>query len=243
MGRKKRKSAEMPATSPTPPSQARASEPGASATIASQDRSKRREHDDTKVFQKSHLAWARFWAEKAARLASPFAIIEPDDEAIPFLIDRVEVKVHIGNKKVSGGQRVPRYDGCDLNPPLSRDAVADIVKQTRADCPKAQAWLGAHAYGFEREDQEKRQMGIIEREQKRKATVDSLRYQTMVALKAAEASKEEVREVLAMLPPAQLKPTPAITTEAEMVAQVKRVEKAHERLQRTLAEMKDFKCA
>ncbi|RAH49664.1 uncharacterized protein BO95DRAFT_460053 [Aspergillus brunneoviolaceus CBS 621.78] len=238
MGRKKRKATPLPPSSPVPSPHPRshpsAREPDTSTSTTVHDRSKRCENDSFYTFQKSQLAWARFWAEKAAKLASPFATLDDEDDAAHVKVDQ--------SKKVSG-QMVPRYDGSDSNPPLSREAVADIVMQTRADCPKAQAWLSAHACGYEQVGPGKRKLGIIEQEHRRKATVESLRYRTMIALKASEASKDEVREVMAMLPPVQLKTTPAITTEAEMEAQVERVEKAHERLQKTLAVLKDFKCA
>ncbi|PYH78850.1 hypothetical protein BO82DRAFT_150458 [Aspergillus uvarum CBS 121591] len=248
MGRKKRKATQLPPPSPVPPPHPRphpsAREPDASASTstAAHDRSKRCEHDSFYTFQRSQLAWAKFWAEKAAKLASPFATLDTEDEAVHVKVDQVGLKIHIGSKKVSG-QMVPRYDGSDSNPPLSREAVADIVMQTRADCPEAQAWLSAHACGCDQVGQEKRKLGIIEQEHRRKATVESLRYRTMIALKASEASKDEVREVMAMLPQVQLKATPPITTEAEMEAQVERVEKAHGRLQKTLAELKEFRCA
>ncbi|OJJ97728.1 hypothetical protein ASPACDRAFT_45826 [Aspergillus aculeatus ATCC 16872] len=246
MGRKKRKATQLPPSSPVPPPHPRphpsAREPDAPTSTTAHDRSKRCEHDSFYTFQKSQLAWARFWAEKAAKLASPFATLDDEDEAVHVKVDQAGLKIHIGSKKVSG-QMVSRYDGSDSNPPLSREAVADIVMQTRADCPKAQAWLSAHACGCEQVGPEKRMLGIIEQEHRRKATVESLRYRTMIALKASEASKDEVREVMAILPPVQLKATSAITTEAEMEAQIERVEKAHERLQKTLAELKDFNCA
>ncbi|PYH47978.1 uncharacterized protein BP01DRAFT_363170 [Aspergillus saccharolyticus JOP 1030-1] len=234
MARKKRKSAELPAPGSARQPHQNANGPGTFTAEPTQDRSKRREHDTFQVFQKSQLAWARFWAEKAAKLASPFATIDAKDETVQVKVDET--------KKVSG-QQIPRYDGSDFNPPLSRRAVAEIVMQTRADCPKAKAWLSANARGSETRGKEEQNVGIVEREYRRKRTVENLRYRTMIALKASEASKEEVREVMDILPPVQLKTTPAVTTEAEMVAQVKRVEKAHERLQETLAAMEDLKCS
>ena len=84
-------------------------------------------------------------------------------------------------------------------------------------------------------------LGIDERESLRKQVLENLRHRTLVALKAANASKEEVREILSKFPAAEKVDDTEDVMESGAEAQFQRVLDAHDRLRRALVEFEEMK--
>ncbi|PYH93916.1 hypothetical protein BO71DRAFT_242893 [Aspergillus ellipticus CBS 707.79] len=186
--------------------------------------SKKRVEHEKVMDEKSHMAMARFWVEKAESLASPFGSLPKDP-----MMSRLE---HEAMRKQTAALKVPQYEGVDKRP-LPHETIAKFLRETKQDCPKAQAWLKAH--DMTKIMREKMLLGIGEREDLKKQVIRNLRYRTLLALKAANASNEEVREVLSRFP-AEKAEEPEDESRTDPRAQFQRVMAAHEKLQKALAE-------
>ncbi|KAL2009464.1 hypothetical protein VTN00DRAFT_5271 [Thermoascus crustaceus] len=84
-------------------------------------------HDDTRV------SLAKFKMEKAQALGAPFEDGRTEK--------RRPEPLNLGNTSFANQ---PSAGTTGNAPPLSGDAIARILKQTKPDCPKAQAWIRAH---------------------------------------------------------------------------------------------------
>ncbi|KAL3467346.1 hypothetical protein BJX64DRAFT_283666 [Aspergillus heterothallicus] len=159
-----------------------------------------RSYDET--FQ---LGMAKFWAQKAQALKEPFMPVGEE--------------IVIGNS--GGGQggvewistsNIPLPSPSQIQPqahqrstphtpettPLNNDTIAEILTTLKPTCPKAQSWVQAHHAAKAAQAQLRAKMR--EREGLRKQVLQKLREKTLKALRNANPSKEEVREVLGMLP-------------------------------------------
>ncbi|PYI09664.1 hypothetical protein BO78DRAFT_384199 [Aspergillus sclerotiicarbonarius CBS 121057] len=208
--------------------------PKVGAATAAHIEAKRKEQGKLMVEQ-SQLAWAKYWAEKAESLAAPFGPLPSDPAAIEAKLDRD------ATIKPVAALKVPQFEGIEKSPPLSHDAIGNILREAKGHCPKAQAWLKTHE--MTKLVRDKMILGIDEREGLRKQVLQNLRHRTLVALKAANASKEEVREVLSKFPPAE-KVDDAEAEDVEETgaeAQFQRVLDAHDRLRKALVEFEESK--
>ncbi|KAL2841895.1 hypothetical protein BJY01DRAFT_249306 [Aspergillus pseudoustus] len=168
-----------------------------------------RSYDET--FQ---LGMARFWALKAQALKEPFVPASEGGgggEAVgggagssgdmgPSVewITTSQIPLPPLSQSQSQSNRQPSAPLTPETTPLNNDAIAQILSVLKPSCPKSQAWVQAHHAA--KVAQEQLRVKMREREGLRKQVLQKLRDKTLNALSNANASKEEVREVLEMLP-------------------------------------------
>ncbi|PWY65379.1 hypothetical protein BO94DRAFT_529218 [Aspergillus sclerotioniger CBS 115572] len=192
--------------------------PKVGSATAAHIEAKRKEQGKLMVEQ-SQLAWAKYWAEKAENLAAPFGPL-PDNPAA------IEAKLERGATiKPVAALKVPQVESVEKSP-LSHSAIGNILREAKGHCPKAQAWLKAHE--MTKLVKDKMILGVDERDSLRKQVVENLRHRTLVALKAANASKEEVDDTEDVV-------------ESGAEAQFQRVLDAHDRLRKALVEFEQMK--
>ncbi|KAL2817305.1 hypothetical protein BJX63DRAFT_429707 [Aspergillus granulosus] len=164
------------------------------------------ERPDEEIFQ---LGMARFWAQKAHALREPFVPVE----GVGGEAARGNTGSGGGGTGTVGVEWIPLLAPSPSEPlsrnrsptsqtpsatPLSNDTIAAILTALKPSCPKAQAWVQAHHAA--KAAQEQLVAKMREREGLRKQVLQRLRAKTLKALSYANASMEEVREVLGMLP-------------------------------------------
>ncbi|RLM01979.1 hypothetical protein CFD26_108995 [Aspergillus turcosus] len=127
-------------------------------------------------------------------------------------------------KSPSTNRKQPVYDGATKGrPALSNEAIAAILRYTKPECNKAQAWVNAHEFTKAIQERMKAKMG--EREDLRKKIHRKLHAQMMVNTGVNPTNLQAVRGEQA---DDDSKLTPA-----------ERVQRAHDRLQKALAEILD----
>ncbi|PKY07166.1 hypothetical protein P168DRAFT_324604 [Aspergillus campestris IBT 28561] len=139
------------------------------------------------------LALARLWAKKAADLEKPMNELQYSINPIPFKIGE-DGKIHPAEP-----QTIPRYEGSVHSmPALTKDAIADILRKTKPDCPKAQAWIKAQEGS--KLARERMQATMGDREDLRKKVVQKIRDQARLAAVHSGAPKHEIKNFLAGIP-------------------------------------------
>lgn len=81
---------------------------------------------------------------------------------------------------------------------LTKDAIADILRKTKPDCPKAQAWIKAQEGS--KLARERMQATMGDREDLRKKVVQKIRDQARLAAVHSGAPKHEIKNFLAGIP-------------------------------------------
>ncbi|KAJ0427210.1 hypothetical protein BJY00DRAFT_307189 [Aspergillus carlsbadensis] len=173
------------------------------------------------------LKMARFWAARAQALKEPF-IPTGDDVGEGTAAGDAQYSGSTAGEMAGGGAEIDWLTTSQLplptpslsqtqfgqpaNPPtlpntgpITNDGIATILKACAPACPKARAWLQAHltakAASAAAAQAHHLRAKLREREGLRKQVLQRLRAKTLEALKGANASREEAREVLEMLPP------------------------------------------
>ncbi|KAL3453093.1 hypothetical protein BJX65DRAFT_302987 [Aspergillus insuetus] len=163
------------------------------------------------------LKMARFWAAKAQALKEPF-IPAGDDIGEGTIAGDVQYDGSTAGEMVGGGAGIDWLTTSQAqlaqpgaNPPTLpntgpiTDGIAAILEACAPADPKARAWLQAHlaakAASVAAAHSHHLRAKLREREGLRKQVLQRLRAKTLEALKGANASREEAREVLEMLPP------------------------------------------
>ncbi|PWY89121.1 hypothetical protein BO70DRAFT_418124 [Aspergillus heteromorphus CBS 117.55] len=206
----------------------------------------KRKEQERVMAEQSHMSMARFWASKAESLGSPFQSPKASREAreareAGSIASQLEPGATLKQAPASAS-KLPYCEGVDRSLMIPHDAIAKFLRETQHDCPKAQAWLKAHEM-TKMMMKGKLPAGIEGREDLRKQLLSNLRFRTLVALKSANASKDEVREVLSKFPPAEEKTDEPDDDKEnqddpsydEPSAQFQRVVAAHEKLQNAMA--------
>ncbi|GIC85611.1 uncharacterized protein Aud_001444 [Aspergillus udagawae] len=146
---------------------------------------------------------------------------------LPFQArDEVGKNVPGPNKPQSTNHKQPVYDGATKGrPPLSNEAIAAILRYTKPECNKAQTWV--HAHEFTKAVQERMKAKMEEREDLRKKIHRKLHAQLMLNNPGANPTNlHAVRGDQMDDGTSKLTPT-------------ERVQRAHDRLQKALAEILD----
>ncbi|KAL2860949.1 uncharacterized protein BJX67DRAFT_386182 [Aspergillus lucknowensis] len=204
--------------------------------------------------EKHRSAMAKYWAAKAEALKEPFC---PEGQFFGRRF-HATMRVCICSKYVFvGGRldaaqrikdspsqtRIPDYQWAQGGPPLSNDAIANILMQCRPGCPRSLAWIRANEVTKIAKARLKAKLN--EHGGLRKQVLEKLRAKTLEALKQVNASQDEVREVLSMLPERDddemteiMEPEPGLDEEL-----LTRVMEAHERLQNTMREAEELRAA
>ncbi|KAL3497114.1 hypothetical protein BJX62DRAFT_231732 [Aspergillus germanicus] len=164
------------------------------------------------------LKMARFWAAKAQALKEPF-VPAGDDAGEGTIAGDVQYNGSTAGEMVGGGAGIDWLTSSQAqlaqpgaNPPtipntdpITNDGIAAILEACAPADPKARAWLQAHlaakAASVAAAHAQNLRAKLREREGLRKQVLQRLRAKTLEALKGANASREEAREVLEMLPP------------------------------------------
>ncbi|PLN76015.1 hypothetical protein BDW42DRAFT_199159 [Aspergillus taichungensis] len=145
-------------------------------------------HQDVKK-ECPKLALARLWAKKAADLEKPFNEVQFSVNPIPLKIGE-DGKIHPAEP-----QTIPRYEGSVHSmPALTKDAIAEILRKTKPDCPKAQAWIKAQEGS--KLARERMQATMGDREDVRKKVVQKIRDQARLAALHSGAPKHEIKNFL-----------------------------------------------
>ncbi|KAL2817458.1 hypothetical protein BDW59DRAFT_165974 [Aspergillus cavernicola] len=140
-----------------------------------------REHPYT---LKTAVGLARFWETKAAALEGPFNFERGVNGPVPLKID------YQGIIRPSKPQKIHKYEGTEKHAPLNNDAIADILRHCKPDCPKTQAWVNAHEAS--KGGKERMRAKVKEREGLRKKVLHKASVRSLQALKEADALREEV---------------------------------------------------
>ncbi|GES64953.1 hypothetical protein ATEIFO6365_0009044800 [Aspergillus terreus] len=172
------------------------------------------------------LSTARFWAQKAESLDGP----------AEFSSKKCSVSELLNPSEAFRREKPDKAETAATGPPaLSNDAIADILRKTKPDCPHAQAWIQAHE--IQKAEQQRK-----ERAELRNKVARRVRDKARKAAKKSGASKREVNEFLGELPKeeqtntAEQKPADPKDDTPEMI--LKRVDEAHERLKKTIEDCK-----
>ncbi|THC93728.1 hypothetical protein EYZ11_006804 [Aspergillus tanneri] len=173
-----------------------------------------------------NLSMARYWAEKAESLNQPFEVVLPRNNPAPFKLG------YDGLVRPASPKEVPKYEDVIDAPPLSNDAIAAILKQTKLECPKAQGWI--HAHEVSKAAKEKMDAKMAERENLRKKVAHKLRDKAREAARQSGAPRHEIKAFLAKLPKEEGDGKGEEENSRE--AQMERVRLAHERLQKAIEE-------
>ncbi|GIJ98228.1 hypothetical protein Aspvir_000343 [Aspergillus viridinutans] len=129
------------------------------------------------------------------------------------------------NKPQRTNHKQPVYDGATKGPPLSNEAIAAILRYTKPECNKAQTWV--HAHEFTKAVQERMKAKMEEREDLRKKIHRKLHAQLMVNNPGANPTNlQAVRG-------------DQMDDETSKLTPAERVQRAHDRLQKALAEILD----
>ncbi|PTU20028.1 hypothetical protein P175DRAFT_0493825 [Aspergillus ochraceoroseus IBT 24754] len=144
------------------------------------------EPDEETYYENYKLGVIKYWAAKAEALKQPVAFGAPVKPALPLRID------YDGIIKPAEAQKPAKYKDTESYSTLSDDAVADILKQAKPDCEKAQAWIKAHESS--KIARERRRAKILEREDLRKRIFEKMRSKTLAAIKANALKKKEEEE-------------------------------------------------
>ncbi|EAW19048.1 uncharacterized protein NFIA_090060 [Aspergillus fischeri NRRL 181] len=144
---------------------------------------------------------------------------------LPFQArNEIGKKVPGPNKPQSTNHKQPVYDGATKGrPALSDEAIAAILRYTNPECNKAQTWV--HAHEFTKAIQERMKAKMEEREDLRKKIYRKLHAQSMVNNPAAN--------------PTNLQAVRGDQVDDDKLTPMERVQRAHDRLQKALAEILD----
>ncbi|RHZ60456.1 uncharacterized protein CDV56_106813 [Aspergillus thermomutatus] len=160
------------------------------------------------------IMMAQSQAARQAKLGLPFQAREEIGKDVPGF-----------NKSQSGNRKQPVYDGATKGrPPLSNEAIAAILRYTKPECNKAQTWV--HAHEFTKAVQERMKAKMEEREDLRKKIHRKLHAQLMLNNPGARPNNLQAVRGEQVDDDSKLTPT-------------QRVQRAHDRLQKALAEILD----
>ncbi|KAF9886535.1 hypothetical protein FE257_011306 [Aspergillus nanangensis] len=186
------------------------------------------------------LSMARFWAQKAECLEGPF---DMPTGLVPMRELKDAVAQHITGKTED--------TSAPTAPPLTNDAIADILKKTKPDCPRAQAWIQAHEIA--KAARERMNGRIEDCDELRKKVARRLRDKARQVATNSGAPKNEIKAFLE-----ELAEEDRIAAECEADADngkekskdakddspeavFERVCIAHERLNKTIAEIQEWR--
>ncbi|KAL5357385.1 hypothetical protein BJX96DRAFT_172472 [Aspergillus floccosus] len=184
---------------------------------------------DAPLRENPRLSTTRYWAQKAESLDKP-AEVSPKKSSVSDLLNPWEAFRREIPEKAETTATGP--------PVLSNDAIADILRKTKPDCPHAQAWIQAHK--IQKAEQQRK-----ERAELRNKVARRLRDKARKAAKKSGASKHEVKEFLGELPKeeqtdtAVRKPADPKDDTPEMI--LERVHVAHERLKKSVDDCRRFR--
>ncbi|GFF28633.1 hypothetical protein IFM58399_02038 [Aspergillus lentulus] len=144
---------------------------------------------------------------------------------LPFQArNEVGKKVPGPSKSQTTNNKQPVYDGAtNGRPALSDEAIAAILRYTKPECNKAQTWI--HAHEFTKAIQERMKAKMEEREDLRKKIHRKLHAQLMVNNPGAN--------------PTNLQAVRGDQVDDDKLTPIERVQRAHDRLQKALAEILD----
>ncbi|KAL4892568.1 hypothetical protein BDV59DRAFT_43535 [Aspergillus ambiguus] len=196
--------------------------------------------------ENTKLSTAQFWADKANALDDPVEVSSDACAVSALLTASVAASGGVRNAPtdpltyadtpsmlMQNPQTIlPKATAIATGPPpLSNEAIADILRKTKPECPRAQAWVQAHE--IQKAAQERK-----DRAELRKTVVRRLRDKAREAAKKSGASKREIREFLGELPQEESAgATMAGDPKDDTLERIhERVRLAHERLQQTIAD-------
>ncbi|KAI9926483.1 hypothetical protein MW887_004248 [Aspergillus wentii] len=180
----------------------------ASLQVNNRENQPKRQDNTSRVEDSLYLAGYR--SEKASALDMPFVGASEPRMSLPFssVMDQI-----IATQE-------PRYEGSVRGPALSRDAIANLLRQANPNCPRAHGWLKAHEWS--KAEQEKIKKRVEDRNALRKKINQNLRAKAREALGDLD------------IPSDHLGPEVGEDEEESKETPEERVKKAHDRLQEAL---------